>query len=79
VEATRSTLKSVEQGAATTMWCATSAQLDGMGGVYCEDVDIAESVSGDSSSPRGVRPWATDPALAEQLWIMSETWTGAGD
>lgn len=77
VEATRSTLKSVEQGAATTIWCATSAQLDGMGGVYCEDVDVAEAVSGDSSSPRGVRPWATDPALAEQLWIMSETWTGA--
>jgi NAD(P)-dependent dehydrogenase (short-subunit alcohol dehydrogenase family) len=28
-------LKTVEQGAATSVWCATSPQLDGMGGVYC--------------------------------------------
>ena len=36
------TFKTAEQGAATSVWCATSPQLDGMGGVYCEDVDIAE-------------------------------------
>ena len=33
--------KTPEQGAATATWCATSPQLDGMGGVYCEDCDIA--------------------------------------
>ncbi len=37
-----SMLKTTEQGAATSVWCATSRQLDSMGGVYCEDVDIAE-------------------------------------
>jgi NAD(P)-dependent dehydrogenase (short-subunit alcohol dehydrogenase family) len=37
-------LKTVEQGAATSVWCATSTQLDGMGGVYCENCDIAPLV-----------------------------------
>ena len=40
-------LKTTEQGAATSVWCATSPQLDGMGGVYCEDVDIAADGAGD--------------------------------
>ncbi len=70
------TFKTPEQGAATSVWCATSVQLDGMGGVYCEDVDIAEAVSADAQGNSGVRPWATDPDLAEQLWRKSEEWTG---
>jgi NAD(P)-dependent dehydrogenase (short-subunit alcohol dehydrogenase family) len=68
--------KSIEQGAATAVWCATSSQLDGMGGVYCEDVDIATSVPADDPGQAGVRPWAVDPALAERLWQLSETLTG---
>ncbi|MGZ3475695.1 MAG: oxidoreductase [Polyangiales bacterium] len=67
--------KTVEQGAATTVWCATSPRLEGMGGVYCEDCDIAEPVPADFAEPRGVRPWAMDPGLAERLWKLSETWT----
>jgi len=69
--------KSVEQGAATSVWCATSPQLEGVGGVYCEDVDVAEAVPADHPLPRGVRPWAMDPEAAERLWTMSEEWTGA--
>jgi NAD(P)-dependent dehydrogenase (short-subunit alcohol dehydrogenase family) len=69
--------KSTEQGAATTVWCATSPQLSGMGGVYCEDVDIAEGVPADFPVPRGVRPWAMDRDLAERLWTKSEEWTRA--
>ena len=68
--------KSTEQGAATSVWCATSPQLDGKGGVYCEDVDIAEAAPADFPEPRGVRPWAMDPDLAERLWRKSEEWTG---
>jgi hypothetical protein len=68
-------LKTTEQGAATSVWCATSKQLEGQGGVYCEDVDIAEAVPGDSPAPGGVRPWATDRDLAERLWTLSEGWT----
>jgi NAD(P)-dependent dehydrogenase (short-subunit alcohol dehydrogenase family) len=68
--------KNPEQGAATSVWCATSTQLEGMGGVYCEDVDIAEAVPADSTGVRGVRPWAIDPEQAERLWVLSEKWTG---
>jgi len=71
-----SALKSPEQGAATTLWCAISPELEGRGGVYCEDVDIAEVVPPDYPTPRGVRPWASDPELAERLWNVSEQWTG---
>ncbi|MDI1481237.1 oxidoreductase [Polyangium sp. y55x31] len=71
-----SRLKTAEQGAATSVWCATSKQLDGMGGVYCEDVDIAEAVPADFSGRRGVRPWAMARDLGERLWTKSEEWTG---
>ena len=69
-------MKTVEQGAATTVWAAVSHQLDGLGGVYCEDCNIAQPVSADSQELRGVRPWAMDPALAERLWALSEKITG---
>jgi NAD(P)-dependent dehydrogenase (short-subunit alcohol dehydrogenase family) len=69
-------LKTPPQGAATTVWCATSKALDGMGGVYCEDCDIAAAVPADFPEPYGVRPWARDVQLAERLWAASEAWTG---
>jgi NAD(P)-dependent dehydrogenase (short-subunit alcohol dehydrogenase family) len=68
--------KSVQQGAATQVWCATSEQLKGMGGVYCEDVEVAKAVPADDPGGTGVRPWAIDPALAERLWTISEGFTG---
>ncbi len=68
--------KTAEQGAATSVWCATSPQLAGMGGVYCEDCDVAEAVPADSTRLGGVRPWAMDRDLAERLWTKSEEWTG---
>jgi hypothetical protein len=70
-------LKTPEQGAATTVWCATSRQLDGLGGVYCENCDIALAVSGDSTAPLGVRPWAIDPEFADRLWGLSARLTGS--
>jgi NAD(P)-dependent dehydrogenase (short-subunit alcohol dehydrogenase family) len=69
-------LKTVEQGAATSVWCAVSRQLDAAGGVYCEDCNIARAVPADSQELSGVRPWAIDPALAERLWGLSEEITG---
>ena len=68
--------KTIAQGAATGIWCATSKQLEGMGGVYCEDSDIAPLVSADSQGDFGVKPWAADPAFAERLWTLSEELTG---
>ena len=67
--------KTPEQGAATQVWAATSPQLDGMGGVYCEDCDIAE-VNDDPAGTRGVRLHAIDPAQAERLWDLSAQLTG---
>lgn len=68
--------KSTSQGAATSVWCATNAQLDGQGGVYCEDCDIAIAVPADDKGFTGVRPWAIDSALADKLWALSEKMTG---
>jgi NAD(P)-dependent dehydrogenase (short-subunit alcohol dehydrogenase family) len=67
--------KTVEQGTATIVWCAVSPQLDGQGGVYCEDCDIS-SKNESREAGAGVRPWAADPALAERLWQLSEKLTG---
>jgi NAD(P)-dependent dehydrogenase (short-subunit alcohol dehydrogenase family) len=69
-------LKTPAEGAATSVWCATSATLDGMGGVYCEDVDVARTVPADSSETWGARPWILDRDLADRLWDKSEAWTG---
>ena len=69
-------MKSPAQGAATAVWCATSPQLIGMGGVYCENSDIAPGLAADSTELLGVRPWAMDPVAADKLWILSEKLTG---
>ena len=69
--------KNTEQGAATTVWCATSSLLDDKGGVYCEDCDIAPAVDDGHKDLNGVLPWATDAHLAEQLWTLSEGWISA--
>lgn len=69
-------MKTIEQGAATSVWCATSPNLAGMGGVYCEDCDIAMGLKADSTERLGVMPWAYDPNAAEKLWALSERLTG---
>jgi len=60
--------KTPAQGAGTTLFAAVSPKLDGLGGVYCEDCNIAAQVAGDSKDYDGVRPWAVDADLAEALW-----------
>ena len=64
--------KTLEQGAATSVWCATSLRLAGRGNVYCQDVDIAEVRPPDSISNLGVSPSAIDPKITERLWTLSE-------
>jgi NAD(P)-dependent dehydrogenase (short-subunit alcohol dehydrogenase family) len=68
-------LKNLEQGAATGLWCATSSALDGKGGVYCEDCNIAP-INNAETGRKGVARWAANPEFAEQLWRISEEWTG---
>ncbi|MBI1400504.1 oxidoreductase [Hyphomonas sp.] len=64
--------KTPEQGASTTVWAATSPQLNGKGGVYCEDCDIAKLAGPDSQRWEHAREWIVDDARAERLWAMSE-------
>jgi len=61
--------KSVEQGAATSVWAATSPQLQGLGGLYLEDCHIAEPFKPGVSG--GVAPHAIDPVAASRLWTLS--------
>jgi len=70
--------KTPEQGAATSCWAATSPTLAGMGGVYCEDCDIAAptEVGSPTERFRGVDPHAIDPEAADRLWQLSAELTG---
>jgi NAD(P)-dependent dehydrogenase (short-subunit alcohol dehydrogenase family) len=63
--------KSVAAGAATTVWAATSPDLDGVGGRYLEDCGIAE-LDDDPTAESGHRGYATDPVRAAELWSLSE-------
>ena len=67
--------KTIPQGAATSCWAATAEELEGKGGVYCEDCHVAEV--DDESSTGGVRSYAVNPSFAERLWKLSEELTGA--
>ncbi|MFG2779587.1 SDR family NAD(P)-dependent oxidoreductase [Streptomyces prunicolor] len=68
--------KTPEQGAATEVWAATSPQLDGMGGVYLVDCDIAEPAADGDDDRTRVKSWATDPEQAARLWKLSADLTG---
>jgi NAD(P)-dependent dehydrogenase (short-subunit alcohol dehydrogenase family) len=70
--------KTPAQGAATSVWAATSPQLAGKGGVYCEDCDIAEPTEPGTPEARirGVDAHAVDRVYAERLWKLSAELTG---
>lgn len=58
------TFKTPQQGAATAVWAATSPQLEGVGGVYCQDCGVAEPAA-----------HASDPGEAARLWALSASLT----
>ncbi|MDR1297137.1 MAG: SDR family NAD(P)-dependent oxidoreductase [Deltaproteobacteria bacterium] len=73
--------KTVPQGAATMVWCAASPRLEGLGGLYCQDVDVAPLASPDGLTKladidpvrlSGVMPHAVDKDIADRLWEASE-------
>ncbi|MBX7494992.1 SDR family NAD(P)-dependent oxidoreductase [Qipengyuania sp. 6B39] len=66
--------KTIPQGAATTCWVATADELEGAGGVYCEDCHVAHQ--DDDNPTGGVKSYAIDPDNAEALWALSETLVG---
>jgi NAD(P)-dependent dehydrogenase (short-subunit alcohol dehydrogenase family) len=68
-------LKTILQGAATTVWAATSELLNDIGGVYCENADIA-SLNSNEKVIGGVKTYSLDEMNAKRLWKLSEEMTG---
>ena len=70
-------LKTIEQGAATSIFAAVSPLLNGTGGRYLEDCHEAAVIPSraDSDGRHGVAAYALDPPNAERLWDLSERQT----
>lgn len=64
-------MKSPAQGAATSVFLATSSLVDGLGGRYFEDCQQAEVVE-QLQGIHGVMPHALDSAAARRLWDVSQ-------
>jgi NAD(P)-dependent dehydrogenase (short-subunit alcohol dehydrogenase family) len=67
--------KSVQQGAATSVWAGIVSSAEEVGGRYCEDCHVADLVD-DAGLFGGVRPYALDPDNAKALWAKSEEMVG---
>jgi len=63
-------MKTPQQGAATSVWAATTPLLNDRGGLYLEDCNIAPVHAGDPGR-KGVARYAIDPAAAVRLWELS--------
>ncbi|KAI1377615.1 NAD(P)-binding protein [Hypoxylon crocopeplum] len=61
--------KNLQQGCSTTIRAALDPDLAKEEGVYMHDTVLI-------TDPNWVKPWATDPELAEKLWKMSEELVG---
>ena len=58
--------KTVEQGAATSIYAAVAPELDDQGGTYLADAEVTDQHA----------PWARDPDSAARLWTLSEQLVG---
>lgn len=68
-------LKTIPHGAATSIWCATSPLLNELGGVHCENVEVAR-LNPDTSVIGGIKSYSLDEIHAKRLWKLSEELTG---
>ena len=72
-------LKTIPQGAATSVWAAVVAPAGEIGGRYCENCHVGEIVPDHvtiNAISEGVREYALDPKTAEALWNKSEELAG---
>lgn len=68
-------MKSVPQGAATSIWAGVTATSDEVGGKYCEDCHVSAVVPDDEPhipASGGVRSYALNLQTANSLWQKSE-------
>lgn len=63
--------KNVEQGAATSVWAATASALEGHGGKYLEDCQIAKKWEEDGQWASGYAKHAYDETKERRLWQAS--------
>jgi NAD(P)-dependent dehydrogenase (short-subunit alcohol dehydrogenase family) len=70
--------KTVEQGASTSVWAGTSADLNGKGGVYLEDCSISLIHETHPKMPAGVMSYSLDKDMADKLWDLSAEIIKAG-
>ncbi len=71
--------KTIPQGAATSVWAGVVAPAEAVGGRYCENCHVGETVADDvtiSAISEGVRGYALDDANAVALWRKSEEMVG---
>ena len=68
--------KSLQRGAATSIWAAAVANADAVGGRYCEDCRVADVTDAPGFTNVGVRPYALDSERAKALWAKSEEMVG---
>ncbi|PZM15541.1 SDR family NAD(P)-dependent oxidoreductase [Rhizobium tubonense] len=70
-------LKTIPQGAATSVWAGVVAAADEVAGRYCENCHVATLVDGTISPvSEGVRAYALEPEHAKALWAKSEEMIG---
>jgi NAD(P)-dependent dehydrogenase (short-subunit alcohol dehydrogenase family) len=72
-------LKSIPQGAATSVWAGVVAPAEAIGGRYCENCHVSEILPDNVTIARtdeGARGYALDPNNAEALWKKSEEMVG---
>src|SRR5262245_4539658 len=67
--------KTPEQRAAPATWAATAPELEGKGGLYLDDCQIA-SVRTSPDDPTGYEAYARDHDAARRLWTVSEEHVG---
>jgi len=68
-------LKTIPQGAATSVWAAVVAPADEIGGRYCENCHVGQIVPDHvtiTAVSEGIRGYALDANDAEALWKKSE-------
>jgi NAD(P)-dependent dehydrogenase (short-subunit alcohol dehydrogenase family) len=72
--------KSLEQGAATTVWAATAKALEGKGGIYLEDCQVGKQWEEKSGRfGPGYAAWAFDEAKEGRIWEVSMELVGLGE
>jgi len=68
-------VKTIEQGAATSVLVAASPDVEGVTGRYYEDCAVAPVVQERAGHTGGVAPYVLDANNAERLWQISEELT----